>query len=130
MGGTGGSPRRDSPGEESPLNPLTCLLLGTSRRASEPTGFKHTHAYAPAARGISDPPFSFFLFCHPQLGFSTHRQKRMRQIKKAQQRGTHDPTTEDPFELFIGQTDIRWCYYKDSHKVLGQTFGMLVLQVP
>jgi len=75
-------------------------------------------------------PAAFALFLASlQLGFSTHRQKRMRQIKKAQQRGTHDPTTEDPFELFISQTDIRWTYYKDSHKVLGQTFGMLVLQV-
>jgi hypothetical protein len=39
-----------------------------------------------------------------QLGFSTHRKKRMRQIKKAQERGTHDATTDDPFELFISQT--------------------------
>ncbi len=52
----------------------------------------------------------------------------MRQIKKAQSRGTYDPTVDDPFELFIAQTDIRWCYYRDSHKILGQTFGMLVLQ--
>ena len=80
--------------------------------------------------GATCEPWSFFgsRFAHfslprsfLQLGFSTHRQKRMRQIKKAQQRGTHDPTTEDPFELFISQTDIRWTYYKDSHKVLGQT---------
>ena len=28
----------------------------------------------------------------------------MRQIKKAQARGTYDPTTDDPFELFISQT--------------------------
>ncbi len=69
-----------------------------------------------------------FLRSPLQLGFSTHRKKRMRQIKKAQARGTHDPTTDDPFDLFVSQTDIRWCYYRDSHKILGQTFGMLVLQ--
>lgn len=39
-----------------------------------------------------------------QLGFSTHRKKRMRQVKKAKARGTHDVTTDDPFELFITQT--------------------------
>lgn len=35
---------------------------------------------------------------------------------------------ENPFELFIGSTDIRYTYYKESHRVLGNTFGMLVLQ--
>ena len=35
---------------------------------------------------------------------------------------------EDPFELFISATNIRYCYYSESHKVLGNTFGMCVLQ--
>ena len=44
------------------------------------------------------------LWCYKkELGFSTHRKKRMRQIKKAVSRGTHDPTTDDPFDLFISQ---------------------------
>lgn len=69
------------------------------------------------------------LWCYKkELGFSTHRQKRMRQIKKQQQRGLYDASKEDPFELFISSTDIRWCYYKDTHKVLGSTYGMCVLQ--
>lgn len=69
------------------------------------------------------------LWCYKkELGFSTHRQKRMRQIKKQQQRGLYDAIKEDPFELFISSTDIRWCYYKDTHKVLGSTYGMCVLQ--
>jgi len=69
------------------------------------------------------------LWCYKkELGFSTHRQKRMRQIKKMQARGLHDPDQEDPFDLFISTTDIRWTYYKDTDKVLGQTFGMVVLQ--
>ena len=34
----------------------------------------------------------------------------------------------DNFELFLSSTDINWCYYKDSHRVLGSTVGMLVLQ--
>jgi N-acetyltransferase 10 len=36
---------------------------------------------------------------------------------------------EDPFELFISSTKIRYCYYSETHKILGNTFGMCVLQV-
>lgn len=32
------------------------------------------------------------------------------------------------FEQFVCSTDIRWCYYDESHKILGQTFDMCVLQ--
>ena len=53
----------------------------------------------------------------------------MRQIKKMAQRGLLDPEQEDPFSLFVASTDIRYCYYHDTHKVLGNTFGMCVLQV-
>lgn len=69
------------------------------------------------------------LWCYKkELGFSTHKQKRMRQIKKQQQRGLYDANKDDPFELFISSTDIRWCYYKETHKILGSTYGMCVLQ--
>ena len=69
------------------------------------------------------------LWCYKKdLGFSTHKQKRIRQIKKQISRGLHDPNHDDPFELFISSTDIRWCYYKDTAKILGSTYGMLVLQ--
>ena len=53
----------------------------------------------------------------------------MRQIKKMAKRGLLDPEQEDPFSLFVASTDIRYCYYHDTHKVLGNTFGMCVLQV-
>ena len=53
----------------------------------------------------------------------------MREIKKLQARGIYDPDKEDPFELFISSTNIRWAYYKESHKILGNTYGMCVLQV-
>ena len=59
----------------------------------------------------------------------SHKKKRMRQIKKMAQRGLLDPEQEDPFSLFVASTDIRYCYYHDSHKILGNTFGMCVLQV-
>ena len=53
----------------------------------------------------------------------------MKQIKKAIQRGLMEPDKDDPFELFISSTEIRYCYYKETHKILGNTFGMCVLQV-
>lgn len=35
---------------------------------------------------------------------------------------------DNPFEYFISSTQIRWCYYHETHRILGNTFGMLVLQ--
>lgn len=37
-------------------------------------------------------------------------------------------SSEDPFELFLSGTTIRFCYYKESQKILGSTYGMCVLQ--
>ena len=69
------------------------------------------------------------LWCYKKdLGFSTHKKKRMKEIKRNQQRGLHDPDIDDPFDLFISTTDIRWTYYKETDRILGQTFGMCVLQ--
>lgn len=52
----------------------------------------------------------------------------MRQVKKLQSVGLYDNDVDDPFELFITTTDISYCFYKESHRVLGNTFGMVVLQ--
>lgn len=35
---------------------------------------------------------------------------------------------EDMFETFVAQTNIRYSYYSETHKILGNTYGMLVLQ--
>lgn len=70
------------------------------------------------------------LWCYKKdLGFSTHRKKRIKKLKRDKARGlTSAADSSDNFELFISSTDINWCYYKDSHRVLGSTVGMLVLQ--
>eukprot|EP00357_Protocruzia_adherens_P000638 CAMPEP_0115041186 /NCGR_PEP_ID=MMETSP0216-20121206/45354_1 /TAXON_ID=223996 /ORGANISM="Protocruzia adherens, Strain Boccale" /LENGTH=1031 /DNA_ID=CAMNT_0002422729 /DNA_START=28 /DNA_END=3123 /DNA_ORIENTATION=- len=69
------------------------------------------------------------LWCYKkELGFSSHRKKRMKQIKKMQAKGQYDPDVDDPFELFASSTDIQYCFYKDSHRILGSTHTMLVLQ--
>ncbi|KAL0211923.1 hypothetical protein RCL1_005549 [Eukaryota sp. TZLM3-RCL] len=69
------------------------------------------------------------LWCYKdELGFSSHRKKRMNQIKSKIAKGLMESVADDPFELFISSTDIRYTYYHESHTILGKTFGMLVLQ--
>ncbi|PQE22987.1 hypothetical protein CJF32_00004384 [Rutstroemia sp. NJR-2017a WRK4] len=62
------------------------------------------------------------------LGFTSHRKKRENKIKKEIKRGIRDVNTEDPFELFVSLHDIRYVYYKETDKILGNTFGMCILQ--
>jgi N-acetyltransferase 10 len=70
------------------------------------------------------------LWCYKKdLYLSSHRKKRVNQVKKLVARGLLDPEKEDPFSLFVASTSIRYCYYSETHTVLGQTFGMAVLQV-
>ena len=42
--------------------------------------------------------------------------------------GRREPNEQNPFEIFVTVTDIRYTYYKESHKILGNTYGMCVLQ--
>ncbi|PVD33452.1 hypothetical protein C0Q70_04708 [Pomacea canaliculata] len=69
------------------------------------------------------------LWCYKkELGFSSHRKKRMRQITKKIKSGRIDVNEDDTFELFIAATNIRYCYYAETHKILGNTYGMCILQ--
>ena len=48
------------------------------------------------------------LWCYKkELGFSTHRKKRMKQVKKLIKRGLYDPDKDNPFDVFISSTNIR-----------------------
>ncbi|KAJ5245897.1 RNA cytidine acetyltransferase [Penicillium chermesinum] len=62
------------------------------------------------------------------LGFTSHRKKREAKIKKEVKRGIREPNEEDPFELFITLNQIRYVYYKETEKILGNTYGMCILQ--
>ena len=69
------------------------------------------------------------LWCYKkELYLSSHKKKRVKQIKKMVSRGLMDPENEDPFSLFVASTDIKYTYYADTQKVLGNTYGMAVLQ--
>ena len=58
----------------------------------------------------------------------SHRKKREEKIKKEIKRGIREANSEDPFELFVSLHNIRYTYYKETDKILGQTFGMCILQ--
>lgn len=66
-----------------------------------------------------------------ELEFSSHRKKRMKQLKKASKgikREAGEKLEDDPFELFLNCTNISYCYYHESDRILGNTFGMCILQ--
>jgi tRNA(Met) C34 N-acetyltransferase TmcA len=45
------------------------------------------------------------------------------------QRGQLDLDKAGQFSLFLETSDITYCLYRDSGRVLGNTFGMCILQV-
>lgn len=59
---------------------------------------------------------------------SSHQKKRENKIRKEIKRGIREANTEDPFELFLTLHNIRYVYYKETEKILGNTFGMCILQ--
>ena len=62
-------------------------------------------------------------------GGYSHKRKRAKQVKKLMQRGLLDPEKVDPFLLFSESGGLSYCQYKDSDRILGNTYGMCVLQV-
>ncbi|CAM9001786.1 unnamed protein product [Rhodiola kirilowii] len=69
------------------------------------------------------------LWCYKdKLDLSSHKKKRAKQIKKQMQRGLLDAEKVDSFSLFVESGGLTYCLYKDSERILGNTFGMCVLQ--
>ena len=60
------------------------------------------------------------LWCYKNdLEMSSNKKKRMKQIRKMEQKGTLAKEEIDQIELFMSSKEIRYCYYKDTHKILG-----------
>ncbi|CAN1345012.1 RNA cytidine acetyltransferase 1 [Linum perenne] len=69
------------------------------------------------------------LWCYKdKLDISSHAKKRSKQTKKWMQQGLLDPEKVDAFQLFMETGGLTHCHYKDSERVLGNTFGMCILQ--
>ncbi|GMG39890.1 unnamed protein product [Ambrosiozyma monospora] len=62
------------------------------------------------------------------LGFSSSKQKREKKIKKEVKTGKREANDLDPFEAFLSNQQIRYVYYKETEKILGNTYGTLILQ--
>lgn len=68
------------------------------------------------------------LWCYKkELGFSTNRKKRKKEVEKNIAAGL-EVNEDNPLDLFIASANVRWCYYHETQKILGQTYGMAVLQ--
>jgi len=52
----------------------------------------------------------------------------MKDTKNKQMKGLYDENVDDPFDLFISSTQIRYTFYDETHKILGNTYQMLILQ--
>ncbi|XP_013088592.2 RNA cytidine acetyltransferase-like isoform X3 [Biomphalaria glabrata] len=84
------------------------------------------HHLLSQAKGNARPSV---LWCYKkELGFSSHTKKKMKQIQKKIKSGRLNVNEDDPFDLFVASTSIRYCHYSDSHTVLGNTYGMCILQ--
>jgi N-acetyltransferase 10 len=46
---------------------------------------------------------------------SSHRKKRMRQLKKMALKGLIEKESENPFELFMSSTQVWLCYCAETH---------------
>ncbi|KAM0746787.1 putative nucleolus protein [Meredithblackwellia eburnea MCA 4105] len=111
------------------------LLVGDRAKAHQQIVNLH-FLLGQSIAGLANPtdaqkknPRPTVLWCYKKdLGFTSNRKKREEKIKREAKRGQRDPGEMDPFELFVSVTDVRYTYYKDTHKILGQTFSMLVLQ--
>ncbi|KAH1020895.1 hypothetical protein HUJ04_010485 [Dendroctonus ponderosae] len=69
------------------------------------------------------------LWCYKkELGFSSNQKKRMKHLQHKIKSGKLSIDEDDPFDLFLSSTKIRYCYYSETHKILGNTYGMCVLQ--
>jgi N-acetyltransferase 10 len=55
------------------------------------------------------------------LGFTSNRLNREKKIKKDVKRGTREANDLDPFEAFLSNQQIRYVYYKETEKILGNT---------
>ena len=43
-------------------------------------------------------------------------------------KGVFELNDENAFDLFISTVEIKFCFYHDTQRILGTTFGMLILK--
>lgn len=69
------------------------------------------------------------LWCYQKdLDFSSHRNKKVKSMKKKATAGKLNINENDPFETFVISTQIKYYCYKRTPTILGNTFSMCILQ--
>ncbi|KPI89073.1 hypothetical protein ABL78_1809 [Leptomonas seymouri] len=63
----------------------------------------------------------------PDFG-STGKKQQEKRARLEVKGGLSTEASKEAFQTFLAQTNIRFCKYAETHKILGQTFGMAVLQ--
>jgi len=56
-----------------------------------------------------------------------HRKKREAKIKRDVKRGIREPNDQNPFELFVTVTDIRYTYVKSAAVILPSSLSLQIL---
>jgi N-acetyltransferase 10 len=105
------------------------LIVGDSSRDLVP----HLHGLIKRTSQDSLQNNVDVLWCYKtsDLGLTEKRKKKMNKMKKLAQRGLYENETDSVhhvLERFFAMAKITYCFYKDTEKILGKTYGMLVLQ--
>ena len=94
------------------------------------TQVMNLHYMLTKARGAADNELSVLWCMKKDLAFGgMSRKRRLEQNKKEKLSGRIvSENTHDNFENFLSQAKIRFCYYKETKKVLGSTYDIAILQ--
>ncbi|MPC34372.1 RNA cytidine acetyltransferase [Portunus trituberculatus] len=69
------------------------------------------------------------LWCHKKdSDIPRHSRKHLKKLEKNISSGKCDISKENAFDLFLLSTPVKYCAFQDSHRLLGNTFGMCVIQ--
>ena len=65
------------------------------------------------------------------LYFNHYRQnkKELKKLEKRLKTGKCDVSKENAYDIFLISTPIKYCSFNESQKVLGNTYGMCIIQV-
>jgi N-acetyltransferase 10 len=80
----------------------------------------HLH-YIMSSMDLTQNKSVLWAYKNKLLGFTSHRKKRENKIRKEIKRGTREFNDQDPFELFVSLHNIRYVYYKETDKILGNS---------
>lgn len=61
--------------------------------------------------------------------FLRQSRKQLKKLEKNLKSGKCDISKENAFDVFMLSTAVKYCSFSDSRSVLGNTYGMCVIQV-